>query len=162
MLRAAGHSYLCPHHAAQLVKPVKREKPPEKFAAELLGPLEYLDSSSAVNFALSKLLLLAADGRIPMRDANSLGYLCQLLLQSVTGVAKEQRVALDYKAREERLAKIYESIPALQDVEEDDDESSEAESVAQPVSTANKISSLPATSHQPLATVESSVAHELH
>jgi hypothetical protein len=130
MTRAHSHPCLCAHHAGQVLKQVKREKPPEKFGSELLGPLEYLDSSSAVNYALSKLLLLAADRRIPARETASLGYICQLLLQSVNGVAKELQIALDFKEREERLGKIYESIPALQDVEEEEEE--EAETQTQP------------------------------
>jgi len=127
MLRAASHPYLCAHHVGQTLKLIKREKPPEKFGTELLGPLEYLDSSSAVNYALSKLLLLAADRRIAASEAASLGYLCQLLLQTVHGVEKEQNTALDYDDRKERIVKIYESIPALQDVEEDEGEQSEAD-----------------------------------
>jgi len=133
MTRSASHPSLCAHHAGQKLKLMKREKPPEKFGAELLGPLEYLDSSSAVNYALSKLLLLAADRRIPPREAASLGYLCQLLLQSVNGVAKEQKIALDFKDREERLTKIYESIPALQELEDDEEE---AEVAAEPAAQA--------------------------
>jgi len=138
MLRAPGHPRLCAHHAGQKLKLVKREKPPERFAAELLGPLEYLDSSSAVNYALSKLLLLAADRRIPPSEASSLGYLCQLLLQSVHGVDKEQRVALDFKDREDRLTKIYESIPALQEVEDEEeaDEPAPEESAVEPAEVA--------------------------
>ena len=138
MLRAPGHPRLCAHHAGHQLKLVKREKRPERFAAELLGPLEYLDSSSAVNYALSKLLLLAADRRIPPSEASSLGYLCQLLLQSVHGVDKEQRVALDFKDREDRLTKIYESIPALQEVEdqEEADEPAPEESAVEPAEVA--------------------------
>jgi len=131
MLRSASHPTLCAHHAGQKLKLMKREKPPEKLAAELLGPLEYLDSSSTVNYALSKLLLLAADRRIPPREAASLGYLCSLLLQSVKGVDKEQQIALHYKVREQRLTEIYESIPALQDVEEEEEPAS-ANSEPQP------------------------------
>jgi len=127
MLRSASHPTLCAHHARQKLKLITREKPPEKFGAELLGPLEYLDTSSAVNFAISKLLLLAADRRIPPREAASLGYLCQLLLQSVHGVAKEQVMALDFKDREERIGQIYESIPALQELEEDEEDEEESE-----------------------------------
>jgi hypothetical protein len=127
MMRAAAHPCLCAHHAGQTLKPAKREKPPEKFAAELLGPLEYLDTSSAVNYALSKLLLLAADRRIPPREAASLGYLCQLLLQSVQGVVKEQNIALDFNQRQDRISKIYESIPTLQELEEEE-ESEETDS----------------------------------
>ena len=131
MLRSASHPTLCAHHARQKLKLITREKPPEKFGAELLGPLEYLDTSSAVNFAISKLLLLAADRRIPPREAASLGYLCQLLLQSVHGVAKEQVMALDFKDREERIGKIYESIPALQELEDDEAESQATDSAKQ-------------------------------
>jgi hypothetical protein len=135
MLRSPSHPSLCAHHAAQKLKVIKREKPPEKFAAELIGPLEYLDTSSAVNYAISKLLLLAADRRIPAREAASLGYLCQLLLQSVHGVAKEQNSALAYSDQKERLAKIYESIPALQEVEEEESEEANSE-VPRPVKAA--------------------------
>ena len=139
MRRAASHSFLCAHHAGQKLKLIKREKPPEKFAAELLGPLEYLDTSSAVNYAISKLLLLAADRRIPPREAATLGYLCQLLLQSVKGVASEQHTVLKYSALQQRLEEVYESIPALQEVEEEEEESEESEESAaapQPVEAA--------------------------
>ncbi|HUJ40631.1 MAG TPA: hypothetical protein VLW54_08805 [Candidatus Acidoferrales bacterium] len=78
-----------------------------------------------MNYAISKLLLLAADCRIPTREVNSLGFVLQFLLQSVKGVAKEQDGVLAYAEFKQRIADIYESIPALQEVEDEEDEKSE-------------------------------------
>ena len=85
MLRALDHPTFCSHHAGWL----NDEKPPEDLTPELLGPLGDFRSMAAINYALGKLALLVASHRISTREAATLGYLFQLLLQTVPGVNKE-------------------------------------------------------------------------
>jgi len=85
MLRALDHPTFCSHHAGWL----NDDKPPEDLTPELLGPLGDFRSMAAINYALGKLALLVASRRISTREAATLGYLFQLLLQTVPGVNKE-------------------------------------------------------------------------
>jgi hypothetical protein len=85
MLRAVDHPAYCSHHAGWL----HDDKPPEDLTPELLGPLGDFRSMAAVNYALGKLALLVASRRIPTREAATLGYLFQFLLQTVPGVNHE-------------------------------------------------------------------------
>jgi len=85
MLRALDHPTYCAQHAGWL----NDDKPPEDLTPELLGPLGDFRSMAAINYALGKLALLVASRRIPTREAATLGYLFQLLLQTVPGVDRE-------------------------------------------------------------------------
>jgi len=55
----------------------------------MIGKLDDFRTSHAVNEVLGKLLILVAQNRIPLRNANALSYICQLLLASTTGVRGE-------------------------------------------------------------------------
>jgi len=85
MTRALDHPSYCAQHAGWL----SDGKPPEDLTAELLGPLGDFRSMAAINYALGKLALLVASRRISTKEAATLGYLFQLLLQTVPGVNKE-------------------------------------------------------------------------
>jgi len=90
MFRAADHSSLCSHHAAKLAEQKANEKfPPEDVTSELLGPLGDFRTAAAVNYTLGKLVMLVGSRRLAPREAATIGYLCQLLLQSIDGVNNE-------------------------------------------------------------------------
>jgi hypothetical protein len=101
MSRGTDHSSLCPYHAGWLTekKPTNLE-PQEDFSAELLGPLADLRTAAGINYALGKLVLLVASNRIPPRQANSIGFLLQLMHQTLRGVVNEM-----YKAQIDRTNK---------------------------------------------------------
>lgn len=61
----------------------------EKTALELLGPLDDFRSAQAINHALGKLFSLTGRNRIPVRNAAVLGYIAQLLLQTLRPVRNE-------------------------------------------------------------------------
>jgi len=85
MIRALDHPNYCAQHAGWLTD----AKPPEDLTAELLGPLADFRTVAGINYAIGKLALLVASRRISTKEAATLGYLFQLLLQSVQGVNNE-------------------------------------------------------------------------
>ncbi|HMD32264.1 MAG TPA: hypothetical protein VKG84_10170 [Candidatus Acidoferrales bacterium] len=91
MLLALDHPAFCSHHAGWLTEKEPPQKPPpqEDLTSELLGPLGDFRTAAAVNYTLGKLVLLSASRRISPREAATIGYLCQLLLQSVHQVNNE-------------------------------------------------------------------------
>ena len=58
---------------------------------DLLGPINDFRTNTAINYTLGRLLILKAADQISARDAATMAYICQLLLQSVPGVRKEMR-----------------------------------------------------------------------
>jgi len=114
MSRAALHDSLCSHHAGFDLKQREHRQPRQKLSAELIGPLDSLSSSAAVNYSLSKLLMLIADRRISPREASVMGYVYQLLLQSTVGVAKERHLAQNWRQTADQLTRIFQSIPRVQ------------------------------------------------
>jgi len=90
MLRALDHPSLCAQHAGWLTdRDTGEQHPPEDLTAELLGPVGDFRTITAINYALGKLALLVASHRISTKEAAILGYLFQLLLQTVPGVNHE-------------------------------------------------------------------------
>jgi hypothetical protein len=86
---APGHHSLClPHRQRQ-----EKESDAEAIAAELLGPFAEFNTATAVNHALGKLFSLAAQDRIPPRNAAVLAYIGQLLLNSLGAVRHEAQLA---------------------------------------------------------------------
>jgi len=83
--RAVDHPAYCSRHAGW---PEPGEKP-QDLTPELFGPLADLRTAAGVNYMLGKLVVLVASRRISTREAATLGYLGQLLLQSVGGVSNE-------------------------------------------------------------------------
>jgi len=84
-LRAVDHPAYCAQHAGWL----DEGKKPEDLTPELLGPLGDLRTAAGINYMIGKLVMLVASRRISTREAATLGYLAQLLLQSVQGVSRE-------------------------------------------------------------------------
>jgi hypothetical protein len=79
---------LCAHHAARL----KASLPvvdPEVLAAELLRDVDNFTTADEVNIFLGNLVKQLARKRISRRDAIAMAYIGQLLLNSLTAMAKE-------------------------------------------------------------------------
>jgi hypothetical protein len=114
MPRTDGHPSLCLQHQRQQLR---RESHPETIAAELLGPIEDFKTATAVNQALGRLFALAADNRIPPRNAAILAYICQLLLNTtVPAVEREIMVSKGSDAWECAIRQALRSLrksPAL-------------------------------------------------
>jgi hypothetical protein len=58
-------------------------------AEELIGDLDDFRTYTSVSEVLGKLLVLVAENRIPLRNANTIAYICQLLTSSNAGVRYE-------------------------------------------------------------------------
>ncbi len=85
MLRAPGHKSLCVFHARE-----ERELRSAKQAARRLVSFSgEFTTASDVNRVLGQLFLLLANQRISRKDAISLAYVAQLLLQSLPHVRME-------------------------------------------------------------------------
>ncbi|HKV24797.1 MAG TPA: hypothetical protein VJN93_09430 [Candidatus Acidoferrum sp.] len=97
MLRVDDES-LCPFHLrqAQAAQP-----DPEALAAELLDSTGNLNTADRVNALIGNVTKALARQRIDRRDALALGYLAQLLLNTVPGVQKEYHAI---RANEAKLA----------------------------------------------------------
>jgi hypothetical protein len=64
--------------------------PVDPLGKEILGPVRDFRSHAAVNHALGKLFTLLADGRLDTRRAAVLGYLAQLMEQTLRGLRLEE------------------------------------------------------------------------
>jgi hypothetical protein len=85
-LLSAGDSTLCAHHARRS----SSQPSDEAVAAELLAGIDDFTSAASVNLFLGNLLKLLARKRIRRRDAVALAYICQLLLNSLAAMNREQ------------------------------------------------------------------------
>jgi hypothetical protein len=108
-LRAADHPSYCAQHAGWLLE----GKKPEDLTSELLGPLGDLRTAAGVNYMLGRLVMLVASRRITTREAAVIGYLGQLLLQSVGGVSKEVWSARINKTDNAELRQVLEQTASL-------------------------------------------------
>ena len=93
--RASGYSAFCLPHSQMEQQYLNADS----IAKELIGPLEDFCTQIAVSEVLGKLLILVAKNRIPLRNANTIAYICQLLISSNTGV----RYELNLKGGEEEV-----------------------------------------------------------
>jgi hypothetical protein len=92
MLQTRTESTLCPHHAKEELQ--RREA--EKLKAELAGLSGAVSSATQVCEVLGKVFNALAEGRITARTANTLGYLGQLMLQSMPAVRREVNDAVGH------------------------------------------------------------------
>ena len=90
MLQSRADSTLCPHHAKQDAQ--RREA--EKLTAELAAG--NLNTVTEINAVIGRVFQALAQGRITARTANTLGYLGQLLLQSMPAVRREVNDAVGH------------------------------------------------------------------
>jgi hypothetical protein len=108
--RSENHPSLCLNHARQELLQFQSR---QDFAPELLGPIQDFQSAAAINHALGRLYVLLGANRINTRQAAVLAYICQLMLQSLSGVRHEIGKVVDYKFAETELYRVIESLPAL-------------------------------------------------
>jgi len=91
-LRAEGEDLgFCRYHHDRVVRESRTydETWPAWIADEVLPPNAKLDSASAVNDTLTRLLRVALQGHIPVRSAGSLGYVVQHILTTLPGLHRE-------------------------------------------------------------------------
>jgi len=88
MPRVNSHVTLCGTHLEAQQRRLRRE--PVRHAQDFLDGVTDLRSATAVNHVLGNLTALLTDNRIDYRKALVLGYLCQLLLQTIN-LAKDER-----------------------------------------------------------------------
>jgi hypothetical protein len=114
MLRVAGES-LCPYHLRQVeaetqAQAAQAAQPdPETLAAELLDSTGNLNTADRVNALLANVTKAFARQRIDRRDATTIGFLAQLLLNTVPGVQKEYQAIHAHEARAALRKSIAES-----------------------------------------------------
>jgi hypothetical protein len=95
MARSSDHAGLCSFHAR------REQRAPSRPTSDSSGvPIPALQpltlsiprdfrSAAAINHFIGKLVIEVSHDRVDTRKAAVLGYLCQLLLQSVTGLRRE-------------------------------------------------------------------------
>jgi hypothetical protein len=82
---APNHTALCTHDALQNLQLLDMKA----VAEEIVGPLGDFRSAYAINRSLGKLFSIAAENRIPPRNAAILAYIGQLLLQTLNPLRQE-------------------------------------------------------------------------
>ena len=89
--RKPTHPDLCAHHARIYSEGTPED--PRALLEEILGSEPDLSSARGINRILTKLLSLLILGRLPARKVAIGGYLCQLLMQTLTHLEREQQLA---------------------------------------------------------------------
>ncbi len=115
--RTSGYSAFCLQHA-QMEQQFLDAKSVSK---ELIGPVDDFRINMSVNEVLGNLLKLVAENRIPLRNANTLAYICQLLLTSNPGVRYETNLSGGEKYERQIINRSMEVMYG----EDDDDEEAE-------------------------------------
>jgi len=106
MLRASNDESLCSYH---LRLTAASQPAPEALAAELLESTGNLNTADRVNALLANAVKQLAHKRIDRRDALAIGYLAQLLLNTVPGVQKEYQAVHTSQARQALRKSITDS-----------------------------------------------------
>lgn len=136
MLRTPGHRTLCALHAQQDLQ----FRGAETAARQLLDPRDDFRTVATINRALGRLYTLLAHNRIPVRNAATLAYISQLLLQTLDPLRIEMRRALDgeeycqfnisvKRVQEEANGQLMEKLAALE--LDGDSEGEEEEKISQ-------------------------------
>lgn len=97
MTVAPTHDTLCAHHLQQHLA---SEPDPEAVAAELLDGTGNLNTADRVNVLLANTVRQLARQRLDRQDALAIGYLAQLLLNTVPGVQKEYQAIRATQAKQ--------------------------------------------------------------
>lgn len=84
--RSAAHAALCVFHSREEQQLVESPKIGAELAATISG--DFLTATD-INYVLGKVFTAVAQNRIPVRTANTLAYLGQLMLCSLPAVKKE-------------------------------------------------------------------------
>jgi hypothetical protein len=106
MIIAPTHDALCAHHLQQHLA---NQPDPEILAAELLESTGNLNTADRVNALLANVTKQLARQRISRQDAIAIGYLAQLLLNTVPGVQKEHQALRAHEARQALRKSIADS-----------------------------------------------------
>ena len=106
MIIAPTHDTLCAHHLQQHAA---AQPDPETLAAELLDSTGNLNTADRVNALLANVVKQLARQRIDRQDALAIGYLAQLLLNTVPGVQKEYQAVRSAEARQALRKSIADS-----------------------------------------------------
>lgn len=88
-LRGDDHPNFCPHHAQK----EHEDNNNVQYGAELIAPEEALDTGRAINAYLARVARAAGTRRITPKHAAIMGYLGQLMLQSLIHIRKEDELA---------------------------------------------------------------------
>jgi hypothetical protein len=102
MLRKS-HASLCPFHAREEMQFEELDR----IAAELRSLSGEFTTATDINNVLGKLFKLVAANRIPIRHAQLMTYLAQLMLYSRKAVEHEQTVALGFFGWQKIVTDIY-------------------------------------------------------
>ena len=106
MVIAPTHDSLCAHHLQQQAA---SQADPETLAAELLDGTGNFNTADRVNALLANTVKQFARQRIDRADALAMGYLAQMLLNTVPGVQKEYQAIRNAEARQALRKSIAES-----------------------------------------------------
>jgi hypothetical protein len=87
--RKPRHPAYCVHHARFSSEGVLED--PEQLAADVLGTEIDFSDARSLNRVAGKLLLCFLSGRIPARHAAVAGYLCQLVIQTLPHIERQER-----------------------------------------------------------------------
>ena len=87
--RKPTHPDLCPHHARLNLEGTFED--PKTLLAEVLGPEPEFDSAASINHTVGNLLTLLISRRLPARQVAVAGYLCQLLIQTLPHIERQER-----------------------------------------------------------------------
>jgi hypothetical protein len=138
--RTSGYSAFCLTHAQM----EQQFLDAESVAEDLIGPIEDFRTNTAINEVLGHLLKLVAQNRIPLRNANAISYICQLLLNSNEGVRHETNLVggeeYEMKIINESMDTMWpdEDEDAEEDKEDSDKESDEEQETEQENDPKNK------------------------
>jgi hypothetical protein len=119
--RASGFSAFCLPHAQM----EQQYLDSESVAEDLFGPINDFRTNTAINEVLGNLLKLVAQNRIPLRNANALSYICQLLLNSNDGVRHETNLVGGKKYEMQIIKTSMDTMWRADDQENEESESEE-------------------------------------
>jgi hypothetical protein len=122
--RISGYSAFCLAHA-QMEQQFLDAKSVTK---ELIGEINDFRTNTVVTEVLGNLLKLVAENRIPLRNANSISYICQLLLSSHDGARRETHLVggEDYEIK--IINNSMDTMWGKDDDDEDDNDQAELKS----------------------------------
>ena len=101
MLRHPAHASLCPFHAREELKLRESAALGTQLATTLTGGFM---TATDVNHVLGKLYTAVAQDRLPARNASTLAYLGQLLLNSVDSIKSEYKFSYKFDQWQNMLA----------------------------------------------------------
>jgi hypothetical protein len=125
--RWQAHPALCFTHARKQAGPYPQSDPHSDVAVDLAPLSGEFRTATEINRALGKVFLLLAQNRMNRRNAVALGYLSQLLLQTLPGVREEHTHCLGRESWNETLNSVF---PEEDDSGLEDNENNDASDLA--------------------------------